>query len=53
MLGYLHAVQETSQAYGPEFAAFWNTTTYLADGTTPIEGWDEVTFMGILCTQKP
>jgi cation transport regulator ChaC len=53
VIGYLHAVQEASQAYGPEFAAFWNATTYLADGTTPIAGWDEVTFMGILCTQKP
>lgn len=53
VLGYLHAVQEASQLYGPEFAAFWNATTYLANGTTPIEGWDEVTFMGILCTQKP
>jgi cation transport regulator ChaC len=53
VLGYLHAVQEASQTYGEEFAAFWNATTYLADGTTPIEGWDEVTFMGILCTQKP
>ena len=53
VLGYLHAVQEASQTYGQEFAAFWNATTYLADGTTPIEGWDEVTFMGILCTQKP
>lgn len=53
VLGYLHAVQEASQAYGSEFAVFWNATTYLADGTTPIEDWDEVTFMGILCTQKP
>lgn len=53
VLGYLHAVQEASQTYGQEFAAFWNATTYLANGTTPIEGWDEVTFMGILCTQKP
>lgn len=53
VLGYLHAVQDASEAYGPEFATFWNETTYLADGTTPIEGWDEVTFMGILCTQKP
>lgn len=53
VLGYLHAVQEASQAYGLEFASFWNATTYLADGTTPIEGWDEITFMGILCTQKP
>ena len=52
VLGYLHAVQEAALTYGPEFAAFWNKTTYLADGTTPIEGWDEVTFMGILCTQK-
>lgn len=53
VLGYLHAVQEASEAYGPEFAEFWNATTYLADGTTPVEGWDEVTFMGVLCTQKP
>lgn len=53
VLGYLHAVQEASQTYGQGFAAFWNATTYLADGTTPIEGWDEVTFMGILCTQRP
>lgn len=53
VLGYLHAVQEASQTYGPEFAAFWNATTFLANGTTPIEGWDEVTFMGILCTQTP
>lgn len=53
VLGYLHAVQEASQTYGPEFAAFWNATTYLANGTTKIDDWDEVTFMGILCTQKP
>lgn len=53
VLGYLHAVQDASEAYGDEFASFWNATTYLADGTTPIEGSDEVTFMGILCTQKP
>ena len=53
VLGYLQAVQEASQEYGPEFAAFWNATTYLANGTTLIEGWDKVTFKGILCTQKP
>lgn len=53
VLGYLHAVQEASQPYGAEFAAFWNATTYLANGTTKIDEWDEVTFMGILCTQKP
>ncbi len=53
VLGYLHAVQEASQVYGSEFAAFWNATTYLANGTTQIEDWDEVTFIGVLCTQKP
>ncbi len=53
VLGYLHAIQEASQTYGPEFATFWNATTYLANGTTKINDWDEVTFMGILCTQKP
>jgi|GEM_PF-3765284 len=53
VLGYLHAIQEASQAYGPEFAAFWNATTYLANGTTSIEKWDEVTFKDILCTIKP
>lgn len=53
VLGYLHAVQKASQAHGPKFAKFWNKTTYLANGTTPIEGWDEITFMGILCTQRP
>lgn len=53
VLGYLYAIQEASQTYGQEFAAFWNATTYLADGTTPIEGWDQITFMGVLCTQTP
>ncbi len=53
VIGYLHAVQEAAKTYGEEFASFWNATTYLANGTTPIEGWDEVTFQGILCTQKP
>lgn len=53
VLGYLHAIQEATQAYGPEFAAFWNATTYLADGTTSIDDWDQVTFHGILGTQKP
>lgn len=53
VLGYLHAVQEAALTYGNEFANFWNETTYLANGTTKIKGWDGVTFMGILCTQKP
>jgi cation transport regulator ChaC len=53
VLGYLHAVQEASQAHGHRFATFWNRTTYLANGTTQIESWDQVTFTGILCTQRP
>lgn len=53
VVGYLHAVQEASQSYGPSFGAFWNATTYLADGTTSVENWDGITFMGILCTQRP
>lgn len=51
--GYLHAVQISSEAYGADFAKMWNDTTYLADGTTSINDWDEETFLGILCTQKP
>lgn len=34
---YLHAVQEPSITYGPEFAAFWNAATYLANGSTPLK----------------
>lgn len=51
--GYLHAVQDASLAYGEEFARMWNATTYLADGTTSVDDWDEFTFMGILCTHEP
>ena len=51
--GYLHAVQEAASAYGEEFACMWNATTYLADGTTRLNEWDEKTFVGILCTQEP
>lgn len=51
--GYLHAVQDASTAYGDEFARMWNSTTYLADGTTSINDWDEETFSGILCTHEP
>lgn len=51
--GYLHAVQEASLAYGDDFAEIWNATTFLADGTTRIDEWDEVSFIGILCTHAP
>jgi cation transport regulator ChaC len=51
--GYLHAIQDASLAYGEDFARMWNATTYLADGTTSVNEWDEVTFMGILCTHEP
>jgi cation transport regulator ChaC len=48
--GYLHAIQEAARGFGDEFATMWNSTTYLADGTTSINEWDEETFEGILCT---
>ncbi|MBA3238946.1 MAG: hypothetical protein H0T62_11455 [Parachlamydiaceae bacterium] len=50
--GYLHAVQDATKAYGDVFATMWNATTFLADGTTSINDWDEQTFDGILCTGK-
>jgi hypothetical protein len=51
--GYLHAVQKGASAFGQKFLNFWNTTTYLSDGTTPITHWDEKTFSGILDTKEP
>lgn len=51
--GYLHAVQQASKGFGDDFAQMWNETTFLADGTTSVEDWDEVTFIGILCTFTP
>lgn len=51
--GYLNMIQEASLAYGEDFARIWNETTYLADGTTPVETWDKSTFLGILCTDNP
>jgi len=51
--GYLHAIQQTTYTFGEEFAHMWDTTTYLADGTTKINEWDQETFQGILCTFKP
>lgn len=46
--GYLHAVQSAAELFGDRFARLWNTTTYMADGTTSIDNWDEETFQGIL-----
>lgn len=51
--GYLHAIQDTAKTYDDRFAQLWNLTTYLADGTTGVNDWDEVTFQGILCTKQP
>jgi len=51
--GYLHAIQDGAKSFGKEFREVWNATTYLADGTTTIDNWDEETFRGILCTKDP
>lgn len=51
--GYLHAVQEGASLYGEDFLNYWNKTTYLGDGTTPVYKWDEQTFSGILDTKEP
>jgi len=51
--GYLHAVQEGAIVFGQEFLDYWNDTTYLGDGTTPITQWNEQTFSGILDTKEP
>jgi cation transport regulator ChaC len=48
--GYMHAIQEGAERYGEDFKEFWNATTYLADGTTTINDWDEKTFKDILCS---
>lgn len=50
--GYLHAIQEGAREYGADFEEFWNKSTFLADGTTSIEEWDEKTFEGILCSTE-
>ncbi len=51
--GYLHAVQEAAATFGEDFAQMWNETTFLADGTTTVSDWDQLTFIGILRTGKP
>lgn len=51
--GYLQAVREGAASYGPEFLDYWNATTYLGDGTTTVNDWNETTFSGILDTREP
>ncbi len=50
--GYLKATREGALAFGQDFLDFWNETTYLANGTTPIKEWDEKTFQGKLCSKE-
>lgn len=51
--GYLHLVRQGASVYGPQFLDYWNDTTYLGDGTTPVKKWNEKTFSGILDTKEP
>lgn len=51
--GYLQAVRTGAAVYGEQFLNYWDETTYLGDGTTTIQNWDEKTFSGILDTQEP
>lgn len=51
--GYLKATREGANTFGPEFLNFWNATTYLGDGTTNVNQWNEQTFSGILDTREP
>jgi len=50
--GYMRAAQEGAAVFGPEFLNYWNATTYLGDGTTPVTQWDEQ-FSNILDTREP
>jgi cation transport regulator ChaC len=50
--GYLHAIQDGALEYGEDFLNFWNETTFLANGTTPLTEWDQNTFEDILCTTE-
>lgn len=45
--GYLHASQQGAMRFGQEFFDFWNQTTYLGDGVTPIQSWQEDNFADI------
>ncbi len=44
--GYLHAVRNGASEFGPEFLDFFNSTTYLDNGATLINQWDEQDFSG-------
>ena len=50
---YLHLVQEGANYFGQPFLDYWNATTYLGDGTTLINNWDQHTFSRILDTKEP
>lgn len=51
--GYLEAIQEGAGSFGKDFLELWDSTTYLADGTTTVAKWDKKTFKEILCTKQP
>lgn len=51
--GYLHAVRNGAEVFGPKFLDFWNATTFLGDGTTTVTQWNEQIFSGILDTKEP
>lgn len=51
--GYLNAVREGASIFGEQFLNYWNLTTYLGNGTTTVNDWDEETFTGILDTKEP
>jgi len=50
--GYLGAVREGAAVFGEDFLKFFNETTYLANGTTKVNAWDEQTFEGFLCSKQ-
>lgn len=50
---YLHTVRDGAAVFGPKFLNYWNETTYLGDGRTPVNQWDEKTFSGILDSREP
>ncbi len=51
--GYLKAVRDGAAEFGETFARFWEATTFLGNGTTSVDEWDEKTFRDILCTHPP
>jgi hypothetical protein len=39
-LAYYRACRDGAASFGEEFLRFWLATTYLADGVTPVAGWE-------------